>query len=275
MDDLDFTSPAHETLYDPAVARNCFESVGKALAVPDARPFFSEGEASDRLYLLTEGEVRLVRGKRTLDIIRKGEIFGEMAVITGQARSASAIAKGDCAALSMEAGQFEQAVANTPEFALMLMNILISRLRLTLALLARSGKMADGGAAEAGRVFDRPLLDELAMLLKRQPQPFAAQRPIMKEGEQGGFMYVVVEGRVSVSVKGKTVEHVGPGGTFGEMALVDQSPRAASAAAESDSTLLPINRADFLSLVKSRPAFAVSLLRSLALRLGRITARQA
>ena len=70
------------------------------------------------------------------------------------------------------------------------------------------------------------------------------------------------------------VTTLNPGGTFGEMALVDQSPRAASASAETDTTLLPINRKDFLSLVSSRPAFAVSLLRSLALRLEQMTAKQ-
>jgi CRP-like cAMP-binding protein len=93
----------------------------------------------------------------------------------------------------------------------------------------------------------------------------------MKEGEGGVFMYVVLEGRVAVTIKGKVVDRIGPGGVFGEMALVDQSPRAASAVAESDSELLSINRNDFLALVKSNPVFAVSLLRALADRLRFMT----
>ena len=97
----------------------------------------------------------------------------------------------------------------------------------------------------------------------------------MKDGEKGGFMYVVVKGNVAVSIKSKVVERAGRGGVFGEMALFDQSPRAASAVAETDTELLPVYRDDFISLVKTKPAFAVSLLRSLAERLRRMTARQA
>ena len=93
----------------------------------------------------------------------------------------------------------------------------------------------------------------------------------MKEGEGGVFMYVVLEGRIAISIKSKVVERIGPGGVFGEMALVDQSPRAASAVAETASSLLSINRSDVLSSVKTNPAFAVSLLRGLADRLRYMT----
>ena len=89
----------------------------------------------------------------------------------------------------------------------------------------------------------------------------------MKEGDGGVFMYVVLRGRVAISIQFTVVERVGPGGVFGEMALVDQSPRAASAAADTDCVLLAIDRNDFLGLVKGKPAFAVSLLQAVAERL--------
>ena len=75
-------------------------------------------------------------------------------------------------------------------------------------------------------------------------------------------MYVVLSGRVAISIKSKIVEWVGPGGVFGEMALVDQSPRAATATAETDCDLLSINRGDFLTMVKTNPDFVVSLLKA-------------
>jgi CRP-like cAMP-binding protein len=58
------------------------------------------------------------------------------------------------------------------------------------------------------------------------------------------------------------------------MALVDQSPRAATATADTECLLLAINRADFLALVKAKPAFVVSLLRNIAERLRHMTAHQ-
>jgi CRP/FNR family cyclic AMP-dependent transcriptional regulator len=276
MEDLDFTGTARDEIYNPSIAQTCFEALGKPESVEEGKSFFEHNQASDRMYLLVEGQVRLIRGTKTLDIIKPGEIFGEIAVITGHPRTASALAKSACRALSLDAKQFEQALQKTPEFALMLMGILIKRLRLSVAILDRTGNLPDRSAKEASSVFDNALLGELRAALKqRVPQPFPARRTIMKEGEKGGFMYVVVKGNVAVSIKSKVVERAGPGGVFGEMALVDQSPRAASAVAESDAELLPVNRNDLLSLVTTKPAFAVSLLRSLAERLRRMTARQA
>jgi CRP/FNR family cyclic AMP-dependent transcriptional regulator len=276
MEELDFTETARDEIYDPAIAQTCFEALGRPDSVEEGKSFFEHNQTSDRMYLLLEGQVRLIRGTRTLDIIKPGEIFGEMAVITGHPRTASAVAKSACRALSLDAKQFEQAIQKTPEFALMLMGILINRLRLSVAILDRTGSLPDRSEKDASRVFDKALLGELAAALKlRPPQLFPAKRTIMKEGDKGAFMYVVVKGNVAVSIKSKVVERAGPGGVFGEMALVDQSPRAASAIAETDAELLAVNRSDFLSLVKTRPAFAVSLLRSLAERLRRMTARQA
>jgi CRP-like cAMP-binding protein len=59
------------------------------------------------------------------------------------------------------------------------------------------------------------------------------------------------------------------------MALVDQSPRAATATAETDCDLISINRADFLTMVKSNPVFAVSLLKAAVDRLRDMTSRRA
>ena len=80
-------------------------------------------------------------------------------------------------------------------------------------------------------------------------------------------MYAVIEGRVAVSIGGGVVERLGPGGVFGELALIEQTPRMASVVAETDCQLLPISRTAFLLLVKTNAEFAASLLGSLAERL--------
>lgn len=274
MEDLDFTGkdrPSKSAIYDPSVARMCFEALGKLELVPQGGNFFTENQTSDRMYYLVEGEVSLVRGKRVLDVVKAGEIFGEMATISRQPRSATAAARSACRALSLDTKQFQSAIQKTaPEFALMLMNIIINRLRLTGALTVGKAPQDGGGLRE--RVFDAKMLSALmAALNHRLPAHAPLNKVIMKAGEGGVFMYVVVEGRVAISIKSRIVERVGPGGIFGEMALVDQSPRAATATAETDCSLLSINRNDFLALVKSHPDFAVSLLKSAADRLRYMT----
>jgi CRP-like cAMP-binding protein len=117
-------------------------------------------------------------------------------------------------------------------------------------------------------VFDKKLIASLQAGLGEQGTVrYEKGKVIMVAGQTGAFMYVVLEGRVAISIRGAVVERVGPGGVFGEMALVDQSPRSANAAAESDCVLLAINRNVFLNLVKSEPNFGISLLSAMAERL--------
>ena len=74
--------------------------------------------------------------------------------------------------------------------------------------------------------------------------------------------------RVEIVADGRTLEHVGPGGVFGEMALLDSAPRAAGAVAATDCALLPVNRSQFLELVRSDPEFGLALLKALGQRLA-------
>ena len=277
MEDLDFTRrPTKSALYDPTVARICFESLGKVERVAQGVVFFTENQNSDRMYLLEEGEVSLTRSGKAIDIVKAGEIFGEMAAISQLPRSATATARTACRVVSLDAKQFQRAIQKMPEFALMLMNILINRLRLTLTMLAMSKSLEASDGARTRRLFDDKLLQGLMVATQhRLPQHCPLNKVIMKEGEVGVFMYVVLSGRVAISIKSKIVEWVGPGGVFGEMALVDQSPRAATAIAETDCDLLSINRGDFLTMVKTNPVFVVSLLKAAADRLRDMTSRRA
>lgn len=274
--ELDFTQPAaQDEAYDPAVARKCFESFGRTESLVEMECFFLEGQVSSKMYLLVEGEVSLLRAKKTLDIVKPGEIFGEIAVITQQPRSATAMARKPCQVLVLDAAQFQKALQSTPEFALMLMNIMNNRLRLTLALMKQTASLPSFGDRHDLKVFDNKTMQELVAAFRaKPPQTFPAGRVIMKEGDAGVSMYIVISGRITVSIKGVVVEQVGPGGTFGEMALVDQVARSATAVAEKESQLLTIGRSDFLNLVKTKPGFAVSLLKTIADRLRTMTAQK-
>ncbi|MEO8009613.1 MAG: cyclic nucleotide-binding domain-containing protein [Betaproteobacteria bacterium] len=157
----------------------------------------------------------------------------------------------------------------------MLMNIMNNRLRLTIALMKQSGSPPSLQGRDESRVFDQNMMEELmAAFRARPPQTFPAGRIIMKEGDAGVSMYIVIRGRVSVSIKGALVERVGPGGTIGEMALVDHASRAATAVADNQCLLLSIRRSDFLNLVKTKPGFAISLLKTIADRLRHMTAQK-
>lgn len=269
---------AQSRLYDPKVVLALFKSEGKLEEIAAGKQVFLENETksglfskSDRMYLLLEGEIALSVGSALLGTVHPGEIFGELASISRLPRSATATAKHNSRLISLDPKQLERALQKMPEAALMFMAVIIERLR---AALARLGDKQRANAAQRGALLEKKLLAELKDEFDANKQMRVLQRQVvMKEGDAGVLMYIVLEGEMDVTIRSQLVERVGPGGVFGEMALVARSPRSASAGAASDACLLAINRNDFLSLIKSRPAFGVSLLRGLAERLASTTAQ--
>ncbi len=293
MEDLDFSTlatsrpeaaaraaaqlAAQGAHYDPALALEFFRSSGTQEEKPAGKAFFSENEKTGglfsrgaRMYLLLEGEIGLMIRNKFFAEVKPGEVFGELAVIAGLPRSATSMAKADCRVLSQDAKQFHAALGKKPEFALMLMSSMVQRLRQSIARLGDT-RAAAGAPAERSDILDRKTLADLQNKLAAQaPAGFPAGKVILSAGAAGAFMYVVLEGRVAISVGDNVVERVGPGGIFGEIALVDRATRAASATADTGCSLLAINRNDFIKLVKANTAFGASLLKSIAERMQQL-----
>ena len=270
--------PKAEVAYDPAVALDFFKSAGKPESFADGAKIFAESERAipllrkSKMYLLLKGEVELRAKKKTIGTVRPGEIFGEIAVIANAPRTAGAVAKGECRVIALEPEEFEAALAAKPGFALMLMSMLIRRLRETIAQLSVSGALARIADFDEAIVFDKKQLTQLVDGLADDPPVFYQQgAKIIDKGQTGIRMYAVLEGEVAVSIDGRIVEILGPGGVFGEAALVTESARLASATAQSDCELLAIGRPAFLQLVKVSPEFASTLLSALAARLRFLT----
>ena len=102
---------------------------------------------------------------------------------------------------------------------------------------------------------------------------FEAGQVVFEEGDPGDVMYAVVEGAVDITRHGAVVESLGDGGIFGELALVDESPRGASAVATKPSRLARIDESQFTFLVHEHPTFALQVMAVLADRLRRANER--
>jgi CRP/FNR family cyclic AMP-dependent transcriptional regulator len=90
---------------------------------------------------------------------------------------------------------------------------------------------------------------------------------IFEEGSTGEEMFGVVSGHVKLSMANGHTFTLGPDDTFGEMAMVDASPRSATAVAVEDCTVAVIDKHRFLFLVGETPNFALQVMASLAERL--------
>jgi CRP/FNR family transcriptional regulator, cyclic AMP receptor protein len=90
---------------------------------------FRDGDSSAEMYAILDGSVEIHKGEKHVATLGPAEVFGEMALIDGAQRSATAVAKSDCRVVSISEPRFSHLVQQTPFFAIQLMRVLAGRLR--------------------------------------------------------------------------------------------------------------------------------------------------
>lgn len=98
---------------------------------------------------------------------------------------------------------------------------------------------------------------------------FRAGETLFEAGDEANELYVVIGGTVEIRLGGTVVEHAGPGSIVGEMALITDHRRTATAIAATDCRLVPVNERRFLFLVQETPFFALHVMRVMAERIRR------
>ena len=95
----------------------------------------------------------------------------------------------------------------------------------------------------------------------------AQGEPIIKEGEAGDCLYVLIEGEAHITLNGRSLGNIHVGEIIGEMALINSEKRSATVLAATDCKLALINQAAFSSLLQHVPDFSMHLLQVMADRL--------
>jgi CRP-like cAMP-binding protein len=119
----------------------------------------------------------------------------------------------------------------------------------------------------------REELSQIADLMKETH--VAAGTELCREGEPGREFFVIVEGQASVTVKDDHIATLGPGSFFGEMALLDDSPRRATVTAQTAIIGLVLAGREFRALLDTAPAVTRSMIRAVSERLRSERAGQA
>jgi CRP-like cAMP-binding protein len=102
---------------------------------PDIRSFkqgetiFKEGDAADCMFAVIEGTVEIYLRGAVVEAVAPGGVFGEMALIDRQPRSATAVAATDTGIAAISEKRFLRLVELTPRFALQMMQVITERLR--------------------------------------------------------------------------------------------------------------------------------------------------
>lgn len=110
---------------------------------------------------------------------------------------------------------------------------------------------------------------------RHSPNAFrlAAGKVLFREGESAEVMYVLLEGTVEVIVGDTLVESAQAGTVLGEMAVIDRSPRSATAVAKTPCRLVSMTATQFDLLVHETPEFARLVMQVLSGRLRRMNQR--
>jgi CRP-like cAMP-binding protein len=90
---------------------------------------------------------------------------------------------------------------------------------------------------------------------------------IIKQGDVGNCLYLIIEGKVKVLADEQEIARLGEKESVGEMSILDAEPRSASVFADSDVVLLEIKQEDFYEMISERPEIAQGIIKVLTRRL--------
>ncbi|MGD2077718.1 MAG: Crp/Fnr family transcriptional regulator [Chloroflexota bacterium] len=120
---------------------------------------------------------------------------------------------------------------------------------------------------------------EIAVLAERLVlRHFAADQVIFHFGDPAGLLYIITSGKIKISQSSADGQEavlaiLGEGDFFGELALLDDSPRSATAETIEPTETLTLHRDDFLQYIDSNPAFSRHVLHILAKRIRHLNSQ--
>lgn len=271
---------------------------------------FRQGDAGNSFFKILEGSVQVIAnygeaGERELTVLNPGEFFGEMAVIETYPRSNTIVAADNVRTIEITADELNGFFAENPGMIYEIMNHIGSRIKtltseydvlaaLLKELRASQDKKSESVFAKIKKYIDfyasgknnidKPsaeALREASASLKDQKtevlETYKKGTIIFKEGEVGKCMYIVYGGTVGIysnygDPNQVRLTELYPVACFGEMGMISDDARSATAVAESDETYVEIIRPDGLEqLFKESPVKVEMILKHLSYRLRMLT----
>jgi CRP-like cAMP-binding protein len=233
--------------------REVFRPVVNALGLRRLRDgdfVIREGEPGVAFYLVATGQVRVfaTQGGRHVERgrLHEGALFGEMSLLTQQPRTASVQVVDEADILELSRDSMAAITAEVPSLAIALDKF--ARERLLKNLLATSPLF---------RPFNHQ--QQLDLIRRFDGHEIAAGTVIIREGDAGQGLFVVLAGEVEVSKRQASggelaLARLRAGDVFGEMSLLTNQPTSATVTAALPSTILFLARDYFQRLIKALPA---------------------
>lgn len=263
--------------------------LAEARFFPNGKVIVRAGSVTDSkaFFAIVEGRARVETPSGHARMLETYESFGELGLLDGAPRSATVTAAGDVRLACIKGPAFRELLRKEPAVASGILRSLVAIVRDIQAevaatpetgrLVAASAKLQD----EYGEEWSLPQKEAVPILAgvplfgslsKRHLRRIAAQvqlhthpggAVVLKAGKSGGwYFHIILEGSARVVLPDHDVV-LGRGDYFGELALIDDAPRAADVVAEGELRTLQISRGSFSQLLRDEPAVTLGLIRGL------------
>ena len=203
-------------------------------SVHPGQPIFRQGDRATAFFVIRRGTVRVetehpdTGDVEVLNTLGRGEAFGELGLLGAAPRSATVRAEDEVELFTVDKGTFDRLLADeirAPEFGH------------TLQSLAELRELSP---------FRHLQASELADVLAHGGWITAAPgQELIREGDIGDAFYAIGAGQVEVIHEGATIRSLGPGGYFGELALLRNAPRSATVIARTPVRAFRLDRNGF------------------------------
>jgi CRP-like cAMP-binding protein len=207
-------------------------------------PIVRQGDKGDNFYTIVSGTAKVVVSERNgaekiVGTLSTGDSFGETALIEKVPRTASIISTTNTAVFEISREGFEKFLASNAE----------NREKITSKI--RLGKML-----LASHVFSFMSQKQISYLIKNlKPEKIKEGTVVFRQGDEGDKFYLIQEGNIHLERFDNSLKTLDiilkPGNFFGEMALVKNIPRTATAEAVTDSLLFTLDKDSFCSVIGS------------------------
>ncbi len=228
--------PAFEDL--PADILSDLAGRVRLISVRIGQPVFRQGDRSNAFYVVREGLVDIeVEDPETgdtevINVMRRGEPFGELGLLQSAPRTATARADGEVELFEIDKGTFDRLLADAieaPEFGL------------TLQAMAELRELP---------AFAQLSSEAISDLLEHGSWVSAAPGDVLiTQGDEGDAFYAIRSGRVDVSRDGVFIDSLSAGDHFGETALLTDRPRNATVTAHTPVRVFRLSRAGFDAII--------------------------
>lgn len=226
---------------------------------------FREGDVGDSLYIVIEGKLAVYTtdkngNKIIIDEKPLGSCVGEIAMLTGQLRSASVCAIEKTSLMALSKKGFTQLADKHPGLVNVISNAILPNLQM--------GYLAPILADLFGSIN---MTDMQQLQSEMQWQTLAKGDVLFRQGDPGDGMYIVITGRLQIFIlddnkKEKLHSEVGPGEVVGEIALLTQETRSATLYAIRETNVVKLPTHVFDKLIDQYPKMMVQITRMIVRR---------